>query len=267
MKLKDLFTFEREKNAFTRILTRIWLFFKPKREADEALKKKELSLELITLRNAAVMGLIFAWAGFYFLYQYNFTETPRYYGGPLFTIAPNLFLQQFRFGALDVFCSYFYVYGMALLYMFFWGMAFASERKMWKLALGFLACWIAQGTLQLAIGAASPIRIPGNGVDFIRYEVFPLSENMMGIKYGAVPSGHIGAPIILFLAGRLRNIKWAQWLAVCFFLLFGFTVLYLGEHYIIDGVASAIIYPIMFMGAWKLAGWYETMRDAKRGEG
>jgi len=266
VKLKDLFTFERERNVFTRTFTRIWLFLKPKREAEAALRKKELSIDIFTARNAAVMALIFAWAGFYFLYQYNFVETPNYYHGPLFSVAPNLFLQQFRFDALDAFCSYFYVYGMALLYMFFWGMAFASERKMWKLALGFLACWIAQGTLQLAIGCASPIRIPGNGVDFIRYEVFPLSESMIGIKYGAIPSGHVGAPVILFLAGWLRKIKWAQWMALGFFIAFWFTILYLGEHYIVDGLVSLVVYPTMFLGAWKFATWYER-RHARKGRG
>jgi len=257
-------SFRRDANAPAMLFARIWLSFKPGRERLEALRRKELSIDLITWRNAAVMCLVFMWAGFYFLFQYNFTETPRYYGGVLFSVAPNLFLQQFRFGALDVFCSYFYVYGMALLYMFFWGMAFASEDRMWKLALGFLFCWMAQGTLQVLIAAASPVRIPGNGVDFIRYEVFPLSDAMIGIKYGAIPSGHVGAPVILFLAGRLRNIKWAQWLALLFFIAFWFTILYLGEHYIIDGLASLIVYPLMFLGAWKLAGRYERWRDAGR---
>jgi hypothetical protein len=266
MKLGCTFTFRRDRNMFSRAFTWVWLFFKPKQERKEAMSRSDISIQLITLRNVTVLSLIFLWTALYFSYQFNFEETPHYYYGPLFTVAPNLLLQQFRFAALDYFCSYFYVYGMALLYLFFWGIAFASERTMWKLALGFLACWIAQGTLQLTLGAASPVRMPGNGVDFIRYEVFPLSENMIGIKFGAIPSGHIGAPVILFLTGWLRKIKWAQWMALGFFIAFWFTVIYLGEHYIIDGIASLIIYPMMFLGAWKLASRYEAMRDAKRGE-
>jgi hypothetical protein len=140
MKLSK-FTFERDKNILSRAIAWVWLHFKPEQEMKEALKKKNISVELITFRNLAVLSLVFLWGVLYFTYQYNFKEFPRYYGGPLFTIAPTLFLQHFRFTALDYFCAYFYVYGMALLYLFFWGTAFASEKTMWKLALGFLACW------------------------------------------------------------------------------------------------------------------------------
>lgn len=258
-------SFRRDRNVLTKTFSRVWLFFKPRHEARRAMARSTLSIDIFTPRNAAVMAMAFAWAALYFSYQYNFTEMPKYYDGPLFSVAPNLFLQQLRFGALDIFCSYFYVYGMALLYIFFWGMAFASEKQMWKLALGFVACWIAQGTLQLAIGAASPIRVPGNGVDFIRYEVFPLSESMIGIKYGAIPSGHVGAPVILFLAGRLRKIKWAQWMALGFFVAFWFTIIYLGEHYIFDGLVSLVVYPTMFLGAWRLGTWYERRQGDKEG--
>jgi hypothetical protein len=266
MKLGTTITFRREKNALCKAITWLWLFFKPEKERKEALKKDETSIELFTRANIIVLTLVFLWAALYFSFQYNFEETPRYFSGPLFTIAPTLFLQEFRHAFLDYFCSYFYVYGMAVLYLIFWCVAMASERNMWKFALGFLICWIAQGTLQLAIGAASPVRVPGNGVDFIRFEVFPLSESTMGIKYGAVPSGHIGAPVILFLTGWLRRMKWVQWAAFGFFITFWFVVLYLGEHYVIDGVVSLIIYPIIFMGAWKLADRFDKWNERKSGD-
>jgi hypothetical protein len=242
-----------DRNALTRFMASIWLLFKNDKERKVAKDGDVIPIELITRNNIIVMALIFLWAGLYFTYQYNFEETPRYFNGPLFTVAPTLFLQQYRQVFLDYFCAYFYVYGMLALYLLFWGMALGSEKNMWKFALGFLVCWIAQGTLQLAIGAASPVRMPGLGVDFIRYEVFPLSEATMGIKYGAIPSGHIGAPVILFLTGWLRRIKWAEWAAIGFFITFVFVLLYLGEHYVIDMVVSLILYPILFLGAWKLS--------------
>ena len=265
MKLSTKFTFEWDKNALSRAFAWVWLQFKPPKERREALRNREMSIELISAGNLAVLLLIFGWAGLYFSYQYNFVETPRYYTGPLFAIGPTLFLQQFRFDALDFFCTYFYVYGLGLLYLFFWGVSFASEKTMWKLALCFLACWIMQGTLQLALGAASPIRIPGNGAHFIRYEVFPMSEAMIGIKYGAIPSGHIGAPIILYLTGKVKNIKWIQWLAIVYFALFWFIVLYLGEHFVFDGLVSMVLYPTLFLGTWKLGGYLEKWQ-AKRKE-
>ena len=245
--------FKWDRNALTRLMTTVWLLFKNDKEKRTVKQGDVIPVELITRNNIAIMALIFTWAGLYFTFQFHFEETPRYFSGPLFTVAPTLFLQQYRNVIFDYFCSYFYVYGMLGMYLVFWGLALGSEKDMWKFALGFLVCWIAQGTLQLAIGAASPVRVPGLGVDFIRYEIFPLSEATMGIKYGAIPSGHIGAPIILFLTARLRRIKWAEWVAVGFFLTFAFVLLYLGEHYVIDMVVSLILYPILFLGVWKLS--------------
>ena len=258
------FSIPKDLNALTRAFTRVWLLLKNNRERKKIERSERLTIEVITKMNIMAIVLMVAWAVFYFSFQYVFTETPRYFYGPLFTIAPTLFIQQFRHIVIDNFATYFYVYGLGGMYAIFFIVGFGSERNMWKFFLAFLACWMMQGTLQLLVGCASPIRMPGTEVDFIRYEVFPASEAVMGIKYGAIPSGHIGAPIILFLTGRLRKLKWVQWVAIGVFLAFAFIVVYLGEHYIIDGVISLIIYPIMFMSVWKLSNKLDRSLQAKK---
>ncbi len=254
------FTFDKDKNALTKLISQIWPFLKNEEEKEKIKENDKLSIEIITKRNILAILLMVSWAAFYFSFQYNFTETPRYFEGPLFSIAPTLFLQSFRHTVIDHFSAYFYVYGLGGMYAVFFAVGFGSENNMWKFVLAFLACWIMQGTLQIIVGAASPVRIPGNGVDFIRYEVLPASEAVMGIKYGAIPSGHIGAPVILFLQGQLRKMKWVQWVAIGVFVTFAFVVVYIGEHYIIDGLISMVLYPIMFLTVWKLSNKWDRMK-------
>ena len=52
--------------------------------------------------------------------------------------------------------------------------------------------------------------------------------------------------LLVFLIARDLNVRWVQKVSlVCLGIMF-WAILYLGEHYLIDAVASAILYPVIY---------------------
>ncbi|MHA2108724.1 MAG: phosphatase PAP2 family protein [Candidatus Hodarchaeales archaeon] len=128
----------------------------------------------------------------------------------------------------------------------------------WRYGLPVILSWATSMTIQFLY----PVIVPNRWNDFgrelpiipLRLEQFKSSDNVNGLLYNGLPSNHLG----LMLAGAILcyfislSSPWWVWTAgIVFFILLGiffcFSVIYLGEHYIWDLIASIVVYvPIMF---------------------
>jgi len=248
---QDTVELDPEGSGLEGFLARTWRFFRPPL-APGSKESRPLRLKVLSRRNLAMWVVLVSWALYYFTFQFHNNQEPYYPDNPLFSTWPNEFLQDYRNVFLDYFFSYAWVILFICVGLIYALVAFASEEDFFRYGMVFWVAWLAQSIIQLTFNLASPMRDPDRGLDFIREEVFPFSENLVGIKYGAFPSGHVGVTLLLYLVARERGIPWVMRFAVvCECVLF-FTVIYLGEHYLIDAVASAILYPAIFLIVTKL---------------
>jgi hypothetical protein len=234
-----------------RIVSRIYWGVLPKDAGkdtgNEQTPIEKLSLEILTQRNLIVLGILALWGIYYFTLQFHTPQEPYYGDGWFFSTQPNSFLQDHRHVALDYFLSYSWVIIFISVGSLYYLVALSSEREFWRYGLAFWATWLTQYTLQMFVNLASPIRNSETGLVFIREEVFPWSENLVGMKYGAFPSGHIGVTLLVFMIARDRGAPWIQKAAIGCLIIMFWAILYLGEHYLVDAVASAILYPILYL--------------------
>ncbi|MFX1283856.1 MAG: phosphatase PAP2 family protein [Promethearchaeota archaeon] len=130
-------------------------------------------------------------------------------------------------------------------------------KEAWRYGVMVLSAWGTSMTIQFLYPVVVPIR--WNEFDRelpvvpIRLLKFKQSDNVNGLLYNGLPSNHFG----MMLAGALLcfffslNDPWLGWyIGILFFLtlatIFCFSVIYLGEHYIWDLIASIFVYvPIM----------------------
>lgn len=224
---------------------RFWWLLQP---ASARLKRGEAPWEftLGTKRNNAVWLLLICWGLYYFTFQFHSSQDPHMGNGSLFSVAPTLFLQEHRHIVLDYFLSYSWVVIFISVGSLYYFLAITAERDFWRYGLAFWATWITQYTLQMFVNLVSPMRDPNHDIAFIREEVFPWSENLVGLKYGAFPSGHIGVTLLVFMIARDRGAPWIQKTAIGCLVIMFWAILYLGEHYLVDAVASAVLYPSIY---------------------
>ena len=128
----------------------------------------------------------------------------------------------------------------------------------WRYGLPVILSWGTSMTIQFIY----PVIVPNRWDQFpprelpvkaLRLEQFKQSDSVNGLLYNGLPSNHLG----MMLAGAILSYyislssSWWVWQAlVVFFILlalfFSFSVIYLGEHYIWDLLASIVVYlPIM----------------------
>ena len=234
------------KGFVDRCLSQFWWGFQnpnARKERGEA----PWTLKIMTRRNLVVWALLMAFGLYYFTFQFHSNQEPYYGEGPLFTILPTVWLQTYRHAILDNFLAYSWVVVFITVGSFYYLLAITSERNFWRYGIAFWCTWITQYTLQLIVNLASPMRNPDHDLVFIRGEVFPWSENIVGLKYGAFPSGHIGVTLLVFMIARDRGATWVQKMALACLGIMFWAILYLGEHYLIDAIASAILYPSIYL--------------------
>ena len=199
-----------------------------------------------TRRNYAVWILLACWGLYYFTFQFHSNQEPYFGDGTLFTVAPTVFLQDHRHIVLDYFLAYSWVGIFITVGSLYYFLAITSERDFWRYGITFWATWITQYTLQMFVNLVSPMRDPQHGFAFIREEVFPWSENLVGLKYGAFPSGHIGVTLLVYMIARDRGAPWVRKIALGCLVVMFWAIFYLGEHYLVDAIASAILYPSIY---------------------
>ncbi len=127
----------------------------------------------------------------------------------------------------------------------------------WRYGVATLLSWGTSMTIQFMFPVIVPIRwdqfdkeLP---VVAIRLGNFKQSDHVNGLLYNGLPSNHLGmmlVGVILSLVSFSRN-PWSGYLLLLVFfisiaLFFSFSVIYLGEHYVQDLIASIIVFiPIM----------------------
>jgi len=253
--------------SFTdKVISKIWWGVQPKEARGSAQEKGRIAsgaggegaahvdgnesvmtLKVMTRRNLAVWTVLATWGIYYFTLQFHTAQEPYYGDGWLFSVEPSIWLQDYRHVALDYFLSYSWVVIFISVGSLYYLVAITSGREFWRYGLAFWATWLTQYTLQMFVNLASPMRDDSTGLVFIREEVFPWSENLVGMKYGAFPSGHIGVTLLVFMIARDRGAPWIQKVALgCLAIMF-WAILYLGEHYLVDAIASAILYPTIYL--------------------
>jgi hypothetical protein len=95
---------------------------------------------------------------------------------------------------------------------------------------------------------------------FFSYAYYDMASNLVA----AFPSLHAGFPFLAFLMAR-RAFGRAGWLVFGYFLLVVFSIVYLGDHYLVDvygGIvyASAAYWAVIHApGRWR--AWLERLRD------
>ncbi len=180
-----------------------------------------------------------------------FIEHPKWY----ITFSPDLtiWLQKtFSTQALDHILSFYYPVGFILCLILLNYMVIKEGKNGWKWGYAILCCWIAHFIIEMVYPVAPPLRWD-SGARPIRLEVFPLSDILVSVKYGGLPSGHFGYTFIGFLIARYKFLQTkssAYRKYMLFFLvnliLTTFVVLYLGEHTWEDLVASVLIFGGIF---------------------
>ncbi|MFW9916997.1 MAG: phosphatase PAP2 family protein [Candidatus Thorarchaeota archaeon] len=119
----------------------------------------------------------------------------------------------------------------------------SRARPAWVYGLPMICFQQLDMLIWLIWPVAPPIRwIPeGSGVVAIRTRWLPWSDDLITYYYSALPSGHASVTIAGFLAAhysgqkKFRAFFFVEWFLVTF------TILYLGEHYWLDPVASILV--------------------------
>ncbi|RZN47119.1 hypothetical protein EF808_04785 [archaeon] len=192
-----------------------------------------------------------------------FLEHPDWY----VTFDPGLtiWLQEtFSFPLLDYALSYYYPIGFIACLVLLNYLMVKEGSQGWKWGYAVLCCWVAHLVIEMAYPVAPPLRWD-SGARPIRLDVFPLSDMLVSVKYGGLPSGHFGYVFIGYLIARYKHIRTglSSYNKYKLFLLANliittFTVLYLGEHTWEDLAASFFIFGGIF---WVFSQWMEKTTD------
>jgi membrane-associated phospholipid phosphatase len=176
----------------------------------------------------------------------------------------NEFFLAHHWPVLDLLCGFAYIafaaeYVGLALWVYARGRVDAARTFSWAFlfvnATGFATYFVYPAAPPWWVNThglgATPARMlpsPGATVRFDALLGTRLFENLYGNGidvFGAYPSLHVAYPFIaLVLAFRYRELRWARWPAVAFFLLMCLSAVYLQHHYVTD-VALGVAYSIV----------------------
>ncbi|MFW9853470.1 MAG: phosphatase PAP2 family protein [Candidatus Thorarchaeota archaeon] len=185
-----------------------------------------------------------------------------------FSPKPTQILQKLRTNHLtlgkylDFICIHIWLWVFAVTIVLEVYICGLQGKEAWRYGVMTLLAWGISMLIQFLYPVIVPNRWDQFGRDLpivpIRLIKFPQSDNVNGLLYNGLPSNHFGmmlAGILLSLFfyadDRFYGPGFSGWLILAgFFLLLGisfiFATIYLGEHYLIDFVASFLVYvPIM----------------------
>ncbi len=169
---------------------------------------------------------------------------------------PTLWLQRhFSNIFVDYFTSIYWSFGYAFLISLLILVTLSRGKEAWKIGLPIALVWGLNIIIQLLFPIVVPIRwrdynktIP---IRYVRFEVLGWTDKANGILYAGLPSGHIGVAsaglMTVLLSMRStrykKRLKFLLWLYVITIPIYSFCVLYLGEHFVEDIIASLILWP------------------------
>jgi len=161
-----------------------------------------------------------------------------------FSPALTIWLQELfgTDGVIAYLASYYYVIPHIILLvglgpLFF----FAKKKPAWTYLSLALALFIIDNIIYFLYPVAPPIRLNEPPVVPIRIELFALSEKTISLHYSALPSGHIYSLMMGTLIGHLENWKKVKIIYGINVIIMTFVIIYLGDHYLIDAIASIVV--------------------------
>jgi membrane-associated phospholipid phosphatase len=158
---------------------------------------------------------------------------------------------------LDFITPQIWLWGFILSILIEFHICALQAGEAWRYGIATLLSWGTSMTIQFIFPVIVPIRWNEFGKELpviaIRLGNFKQSDHVNGLLYNGLPSNHLGmmlVGVILSLVSFSRN-SWSGYLLLLVFfigiaLFFSFSVIYLGEHYIQDLIASILVFiPIM----------------------
>lgn len=157
---------------------------------------------------------------------------------------------------LDLVCGFaymVYIFELVLLALYF---GLREPRRMARLAWGFFVISVLGIATYLLYPAAPPWYVLRYGLGPAQLGVPPSAagtarfDALLGINYfrnfyarnpnvfGAMPSLHVGYPMLCFFATREKGRGWAV-ATLIFALLVAFSAIYLQHHYVLDAIVGA----------------------------
>jgi len=130
---------------------------------------------------------------------------------------------------------------------------FAKRRPAWVYLSMALAIFILDSVIYVLYPVAPPVRLDDSGVVPIRINLFALSETTITAHYSAIPSGHIFTTVLGFLIAWLERWRRVAALYAANTIIMTGVIVYLGDHYFIDAVASLVLVGVVYAGVWGIA--------------
>ena len=176
---------------------------------------------------------------------------------------PTRILQNiFSHPLLDYLTSYIWAFGYAIVITTLVVTVVARGRHAWRIGIPVALAWAINLAIQLMFPVIVPIRMEAYGLDpgirNIPKETLRWTDNINGMLWAGLPSAHIGVACAAFISSYVGSKETdlenktpyfiGMIVAIFFILAFSFSVIYLGEHYIEDILASLILWPIVVIG-------------------
>ena len=224
--------------------------------------REELGVFFSYKANRIYLFFVIGFLTFYQSLQF-ILDHPSWY----ITFSPDLTIwlqEHLSTPALDMLLSIYYPVGfMACLVLLNYLMV-KQGKQGWKWGIAIAACWIAHFGLEMVFPVAPPLRWE-SGARAIRLETLPITDILVGVKYGGLPSGHFGYVLLGFLIARFNFIKTRSgtynkymWFLLINLVVTTFTVLYLGEHTVEDLFASIVVFGGLF---WLVSRYVSSSAD------
>ena len=183
----------------------------------------------------------------------EFVEKRARFFNPKWTI---LFQKKFRSSFLDKFTSGVWFWGFTFTIFFMWFIILFQGEKAWRIGVFVLATVTTSLSIQIFFPVIVPIRYsdfnkPMDNFEPIRLNKYKTSDLVNGLLYNGLPSNHFGM-MLTGVSICLYINSYDPWdiyivCALIFLIIaiiFAFSVIYLGEHYPQDMLASIIVYPL-----------------------
>lgn len=223
-------------------------------------------------------NFLFLGFSFVFIAVYKFAE---FTGEREEEMAPNImspdltvWLQQTlgTRGWIAEFLSYYYVYWqlttiVCVYFTVYYSARGKKGRPAWLYAFAVLTClFINYPIIWLFFPVAPPVRFPALGIETeavsVRDHYLPWSEELISANYSALPSGHMIIIFSGYFVAREEAFEDAKWFFLIGSLIMTLTVVYLGDHYLIDVIGSFVLVPAVLFPAAYLYDRFQARKTA-----
>ncbi len=214
-----------------------------------------------------LLTILLVLADLVFWYGNRFLPKPPKEKIILLDPTPTRILQDlFSHPLLDYLASYIWAFGYVIVITTVIISVSARGQNAWRIGVPIALAWAINLTIQVLFPVIVPIRMEAYGLDpgirNIPKETLHWTDNINGMLWAGLPSAHIGVASAAFLVcyfgykeTKLENkapYLMGMLVATFFILAFSFSVIYLGEHYIEDIIASLILWPLVIISGRKI---------------